>query len=723
MKQIVRRVIDKKGKVSLIEYPVPEYNDDQILVQNFYSLISTGTELSTLSKTPIELVKQTISDPWMRNAVKQTVFSAGLIQTANRVWLEMIKPREIGYSGSGRVLAVGKNIEGIQVGDHVAYASTGHAEVVAPYKNHIVSVSKGIPLRHTAFVTVGGIAMQALRRGEIQFGEIIVVYGLGLVGQLCAMIAKSAGCVVIGIDINNERNEIAKKNGIDYVLNPNDVDIQRKISDLTNKQGVDATFMCASSKSSDIVNSSMEITRKQGRVVIVGYVGLSIHPKNFLLKEIDLRYSRAYGPGSYHNAYEKGRIDYPYGYVRWTERRNLEEVIRLIAEERLNLESLIGGVFSLEETQEAFDNLAKRKMSGIAALIRYSQKDEIELKRTISYNRQGKSQGELGLSIVGAGNHAMATYLPMIHSCKGVKLQGLGGASGKNAVAVSNRYKAQYVTTSLEEILSDKQTDGVIICSNHNNHFDHLRQAILNGTKSVLIEKPMVTTFDDLKSITQLIKAHPLPVSLGVNRRYSSMIKKTKEILNGQVDHVSYHVTVPLIPNDHWSVDEVQGGGRLIAESEHFIDLCNYLIGQEVKYVFAQILGPKPDMLRQLCNYCITIQYESSSATIVFIESGSPNHPREKITIMSKGQIAILEDFALLTYYGKKNGKKGGKKSDMGHKSQLDAFVASLRGEPSDLITWDEAFTATATMLAAEESIRSGSRIDMTDFRDEILSS
>src|SRR5687767_6929648 len=231
---------------------------NQVLIQNAYSLISSGTEMSTLSKTPTELVRQTLSDPWMRHVVKHTIFATGPAQTARRVWAELVMPREIGYSGVGKVVAVGSAVEGLRVGETVAYASRGHAEVVAPSINHTVSVPDGVDLCHAAFVTVGGIAMQSMRRAEPQFGEVVAIYGLGLVGQLCARIAKAAGLVVIGIDLDARRNEMALRAGVDLVVNPAESDAKRRILDFTGKQGVDATIICASSKSDDIVNSAME---------------------------------------------------------------------------------------------------------------------------------------------------------------------------------------------------------------------------------------------------------------------------------------------------------------------------------------------------------------------------------------------------------------------------------------------------------------------------------
>ena len=717
MQQIIRRVIDRKGKVVTLELPEPHLGGNQVLVQNHYSLISSGTELSTLSKTPTELVKQTLSDPWMRNVVKQTVFSTGLSQTARRVWQEMLMPREIGYSGAGKVLAVGEDVEGIQIGETVAYAATGHAEIVAPTINHLVPVPAGVDLRHAGFVTVGGIAIQALRRAEIQFGETVAIYGLGLVGQICAMIAKAAGCIVVGIDISAQRNQLAKDNGADLVVHPGQADLKRQIMDFTAKQGVDATIICASSQSDAIINSAMEITRKQGRVVIVGYVKLNIHPKNFLYNEIDLRYSRAYGPGSYHRGYEQGRIDYPFAYMRWTEKRNLEEFIRLLGIGAMNVEPLIGGSFPVDKVQDAFDAISSGRLPGVAALIEYDTTQTLERRQTVTVRSRSKPHGKVGISIIGCGNHVLAKHLPNLRAMPQVDIRGLASATGKNATMIAKEVGATLITTDIDTLLNDPDTDALLICSSQPEHAAHIQRAIRAG-KAMFVEKPMVTRYGDFKTIAQLMASQPVLFTLGLNRRYSPLVSKLREALTGPINAVTYCITPPFIPPDHWTLDPVDGGGRLITEGEHFIDLCHVLIGRPPLSVSARALGRTPDDIRSLCNFALTISYEGAVANIVFNESGGVGYPREQVTVFSAGQVAVLDDFATLTVYGRKRKVyRSGLQTQLGHKQELEEFVAALRGEPNQLLSWQEAAAASLCMFAAEESIRTGQPVDLHDFQ------
>jgi predicted dehydrogenase/threonine dehydrogenase-like Zn-dependent dehydrogenase len=719
MKQVFRRVIDRRGRVMIADLPAPHVGQEQILVQSHYSLISSGTEMGTLSKTPAELVRQTISDPWMRHVVKQTVLATGPSQTARRVWHEMITPREIGYSGAGTVLALGDHVEGFEIGQTVAYAASGHAEVAAPFVSHVVPVPGSVDLRHAAFVTVGGIAIQALRRADLQFGETVAIYGLGLVGQLAASIAKAAGCVVVGIDINPKANELAATTAAAMTANPSDPEWKRRILDFTGKNGVDATVICASSDSPDVINSAMEITRRQGRVVLVGYVKLDIHPKNFLHREIDLRYSRAYGPGSYDAGYEKGRVDYPFGYVRWTEKRNLEEFIRLLSTGAVDPEPLIAAVYPIERAQEPFDAIRERTLPGVAALISYDP--AADHSATMRINPRPKRDGKVGISLIGIGNHALSTHLPNLRSMRDVEIRGIASATARNASVVAKGLGATMITTDVDDLLADDGTDAVLICSNQPEHYQHTRAAILAG-KAVFLEKPMATRLDDFSELLALMANRDALVTLGLNRRYSPLVDALRESLDGPADFVEYVIAQQFLPAEHWSLDPVDGGGRLISEGEHFIDLCNLLIGKRPVSVTARALGKAPDDIRTLCNYSVTLHYDGAAATIVFDECGAPGFPRERLSVFSRGQVSILDDFGKLTQFGQKKRSQGtGLRKSMGHAEELQQFVRAVRGEPHHLLSWQDASLATTCMFAAQESIRLGAEIDLDQFHRSLL--
>ena len=504
-----------------------------------------------------------------------------------------------------------------------------------------------------------------------------------------------------------------------WSANPKDPDWQRRILEFTGKNGVDATVICASSDSAEIINSSMEITRRQGRVVLVGYVKLDIHPKNFLYREIDLRYSRAYGPGSYDASYEKGRVDYPFGYVRWTEKRNLEEFIRLVSSRAVTVEPLIAAVFPVERTQEAFDAIRGGTLPGVAALVSYD--GDPDRSTTIEVGRRPKGNGKVGISLIGFGNHVLSKHLPNLRSRRDVELRGIASATGRNASVVAKSVGATIITTDIAELLADADTDGVMICSSQPEHFGHIRAAVDAG-KAVFVEKPMVTRLEDFGELLRMMTTRSALVTLGLNRRYSPLVAKLRELIGSPVDFVEYVITQPFVPADHWTLDPVDGGGRLITEGEHFIDLCNLLIGRTPVSVTARALGPTPDDLRTLCNFSLTLHYEGAAATVVFNESGAPHFPRERLTVLGRGQVAILDDFAKLTLYGSQTNKQGtGLRKSMGHAEELEQFVRAIQGEPNHLLSWDDAALATLCMFAAQESIRLGLEIDLTDFRRALL--
>jgi predicted dehydrogenase len=405
--------------------------------------------------------------------------------------------------------------------------------------------------------------------------------------------------------------------------------------------------------------------------------------------------------------------------VRWTEKRNLDEFIRLIATGAVSLEPLIGGVFPVESAQEAFDAVRGGRLSSIAALISYGP--EPDRRRTIEISPRPKRDGKVGISLIGFGNHVLGMHLPNLRSQRDVELRGIASATGRNASVAAKQLGATAITTDVDELLRDPGTDGVLICSSQPEHYEHVRKAVEAG-KAVFVEKPLVTRLEDFSELLKLVQdRHPL-ITLGLNRRYSPMVDTLRKSIDGQIDFVQYVIAQQFLPADHWSLDPIDGGGRLVSEGEHFIDLCNLLIGKEPVSVTARALGKAPDDLRTLCNFAVTLHYEGAVATVVFNESGAPNFPRERVTVLARGQVAILDDFAKLTLHGQRSKKQGtGLRKSMGHAEELQQFVRAIRGETNHLLSWEAASLATTCMFAAQESIRLGAEIDIATFRKALL--
>ena len=608
MQQIIRRVIDKKGKIEIKEIPTPNTSDNQVLIATHYSLISSGTELGTINKDPVEMAKLTLQDPWMRNAVKNLVFSGSFRTTKDIIINELTLFRMIGYSGAGEVINKGKNIIHVNIGDKVAFAAQGHAEQVAAYANHVVKVPDNVNLQNAAFVTVGGIALQGIRKAKIELGEWVLVYGLGLVGQITMQLWQACGAKVIGIHIHHSRLELAKENGLKYAINPGEEEPINGLMRITGGKGVDKTLICAVSKNPEIANNAMKMTRKQGKVVFVGIVKMDLERKPFFLNELDLSFSRAYGPGSYDEAYETGRIEYPYHYVRWTEKQNLAEIMRLMEDNKLNVENLIDSVYPLENAQNAFDKIRSGDMNSVAMLLTYEQNKKIEA-RLINPNQKRKKINKkiINIGIIGTGNFTRNYHIPNLKRISKFKIYALASSSGINSSSIAEKLDVAYNTTDYKEMLKDDEIDAVIIATRHNKHAQIAMEAAKAG-KHVFIEKPIAMTLDDLDNVKSTIQESGVGFMAGFNRRYAPIANKAYKYITQLPIMVNYTVNIQHLPDSHWTLDSEEGGGRLLGEADHFFDLINYFVQSKPINVHAFAL-PVNDITKEgLFNFMVQIK-------------------------------------------------------------------------------------------------------------------
>lgn len=716
MKQVFRRVIDSKGIVQVRELPAPACGDNQVLIRTHFTAISAGTEGATLSKTFPELVRQTLSDPWMRSAVKNLVFGASPIITKNIVWDETTLMRAIGYSGSGTVLEVGNNVDGFSPGDRVAFAAQGHAEIVAPSQNFTVPVPDNVSLEEASLVTIGGIAMQGVRRAEIQLGESVVVFGLGLVGQITAQLVHAAGGHVIGIDINPQRlADLKKLIPACSTVNSQEVDPVQAIHDLTGGYGGDAVLICAASKEPVIANQAMKMCRKQARVVFVGLVKMDLERMPFFRNELDLRFSRAYGPGVMDPAYESGRVDYPYHYVRWTEQRNLAEVLRLISEKRLNVDHLIAGKFSVDDAQGAYDALYGGQLNGPVALLQYRTDvaADGQPKRKIQQHSPGGGSGKVRVGVIGCGNFTRSTHIPNLSNHPEVEVAAIASSSGTNAVSIVERFKIPYSTTDYHEILNDPAIDAVLIATRHNLHGPIASEALRAG-KHVFVEKPAVLNWDQYRELEKAVGDAGRIFCVGYNRRFSPLALKLKGQLNSELPMlINYQVSIPEVPPDHWTLDPVEGGGRLIGEAEHFFDFLNYLTDSEPRRVTAQCITKASESIHSQYNFIVSLDYGNrANATVVYTSYAPPGTPREVITVSQCGRSFSLEDFKKLSVSGQRRIKLFSGFGDMGHRQELNQFILAVRGQTT---TMDVAnpLAASRISLQALDDLEAGTMATM----------
>jgi len=710
VKQVFRRVLDGKGVIKVEDLPVPHCGSDQVLVASKYTAISAGTEGATLSKTFPELVKQTLQDPWMRNAVKGLIFGSSPAVVKNIVWDETTLMRAIGYSGAGIVVDVGKNVSETKPGDRVAFAAEGHAEFVAPSKNYVVPIPQRVGFEEAAFVTLGGIAMQGVRRAEIELGDKVAVIGLGLVGLIVSQLVSAAGGQVTGIDVDAQRLDLLGKLVSDAnTINSTSLDPVEAVTALTGGYGADKVIICAASKDPVIANQAMKMARKQGVVVFVGIVKMDLERMPFFRNELDIRFSRAYGPGVMEPEYEKGRVDYPRHYIRWTQQRNLAEFLRLIEVGKVTVDPLIGGVFDVEKAQTAYDKLYDGSLGGIAALLKYDGSEQLPSATTAAKTVVCDTpieRDKIRIGVIGCGNFTRSTHIPNLDSNKDFQIAAIASSTGVNAVAINKRFSIPYSTTDYHELLSDDNIDAVLIATRHNLHSE-IACAAMKAGKHVFVEKPAALSWEQHEALKQQTTETGPVYMVGYNRRYAPLAVELKSRLQPELPLIiHYQVCVPEIPADHWTLDPAEGGGRLVGEAEHFFDFINYLVGAPHTGVTARCLQREIETKDTQFNFIVEIDYGNRAlGTVTYTSFAAPGSVRESVTVYQAGQTFILQDFKVLRVSANKTKTIRNAFGDMGHKAELEAFVSHLKGDATGRAS--EPLAASAISLEAMDSLKS----------------
>ncbi len=684
MKQVTQTL--RTGVVAINNVPVPNINDKFVLINTTCSVISAGTEKTKIDMGKKSLLQKAKSRPDLVKQVLAKIKTEGLKKTFQTVKSRLDSPSPLGYSSSGNVIAVGGQIEGIQPGDRVACGGAdyaNHAEFSAIPQNLVVKIPENVTYEEAAFTTIGAIALQGVRLAQPKIGETFLVLGLGLLGQIAVQLLRANGCTVIGTDLDSTLVELAKDFGADGVDATRDV--ESFCHALTSGQGVDGVLVCAGSSSNQPIELCGEITRNKGRVVVVGAVKMDIPRENYFKKEISIVISRSYGPGRYDQTYEEGGHDYPYGYVRFTERRNMETILQLISQKKLNVKALITHRFDVDDAPKAYQLIEGKKTEPyLGILLKYDeQKNETNTSVRIETSPTPVDKDKLNISFFGAGNYATASLIPPLENRPDVQFRGLVTASGRSAQGVANKCGFGFCTDDFAELLAD-DTDCIMVTTRHDTHAEAVISSI-NGGKHVYVEKPLALNMDELANIhNAYISNNQIQIMVGFNRRFAPA---TKIIC----DHfslvksplvVNIRVNAGAIPADHWIQDPSIGGGRIIGEGCHFVDLAAALTGSMPRTVFA--LGSAKTEKSPLLNdnLCITLGFENGSvANITYTADGSKAMPKEYIEVFGGGRSAQLYDFKEVVLYGgdaEVTHKKLGAQ-DKGQRAMLDAWVTGLR--------------------------------------------
>jgi len=714
MKQVLQD--PRSGEVEVAEVPAPQLLPGCLLVRIAASLVSAGTERASSEFASKNLVQKAQARPDLVREVLNKFRRDGLLSTLQAVRTRLDQLTALGYSSAGTVVAVGEGVTDISVGDRVACAGAGyavHAEVACVPRLLCAKLPDGgaqISLDEAAFTTVGAVALHGIRVAEVKLGEVVGVIGLGLLGQLTVQMLKAAGCRVLGMDIDPERAQLALGSGA-VAATSSPSEFQELCLQHTHGFGVDAVLITAETASSAPVNLAGQVARDRAIVAAVGTVGMEIERKAYYEKELDFRISRSYGPGRYDAVYEQKGRDYPIGYVRWTETRNMDGFLRLLADGKLDVKSLITHRVPVAEADRAYNIIrGKSREPFLGVIFTYPQDSEIServaLKSALSANAP-PVQGTVAVGVLGAGGFAVGTLLPAMKQIPGVEFVACCAATGAHGRSAGDKFGFRYCTTNEQQVLQDASVNTVVIATRHHLHARQVLAA-LAARKNVFCEKPLCLTEEELAQIVGALHgfaAEPQPLLMvGFNRRFAPMALQMKQFLNlGEPLVMHYRVNAGFIPADHWVHDPEQGGGRIRGEVCHFVDFLTFLAGATPVSVEAQ---PLPNSGRYSDdNVVVSLRFENGSlGTIHYVANGDKSFSKERLEVFGAGAVAVLDDFRRLELVrsGRSQVVRSRLKQDKGHLSEWKAFAESIRtGKPAPIPISEVVASTLATLRTA----------------------
>jgi predicted dehydrogenase/threonine dehydrogenase-like Zn-dependent dehydrogenase len=696
------------GEMLIQEIPYPQLGKGMIIVKNHYSIISAGTEGSTVTAARKSLIGKAKERPQQVKQVLDVLRKQGPIQTYRAVMKKLDAYSPLGYSSAGEVVEVGEDVTEFEVGDLVACAGAGyanHAEIITVPKNLCVKLSENSNLKNAAYNTLGAISLQGVRQADLRLGETCAVIGLGLLGQIACLLLRSSGVNVIGIDISESSvNTAIKNDAVDLGLKRDISGIEDRILTYTKGIGVDAVIIAAATSSLDPINFAGVIARKKGKVVVLGAVPTGFDRDPFWYrKELELKMACSYGPGRYDLNYEEKGIDYPAAYVRWTEKRNMEAFQHLLATNRIDIDYLTTHEFPFDDAPKAFDLVVNKTESYIGIALKYDANKKHSQEKIVVNN--STAQGKINISFIGAGSYAQGNLLPNIPSNEKVQRIGVLTNTGTTSKRVAEKFKFQFCATKEDDIF-DEKTNTIFIATRHDSHADYVIKGLMKS-KNIFVEKPLCLNEEELVVIKEAQRKSGTALMVGFNRRFSPLSTIVKSKYGNAPMTMIYRVNAGSIPADTWIQDMEIGGGRIIGEACHFIDYLTFLNGSLPTKVSAQAL-PDPNGLNDTVN--IMIQFENGSTGIIaYYANGSKELPKEYIELFCLGSTAIISDFRELKIYGK--GKATSKKlfnQNKGQQEMVEAFMNGILKNGSAPIAIDEIYAVTSASFKVLESINNG---------------
>ena len=707
------QAIVKKGKVLGEQISAPHVSKGSVLVKVVNSCISAGTEISGVHGSGKSLIKRALEQPKNIKKVIDMTRSEGIAKTYNLVKGHVNSGNPTGYSISGVVIAVGEGVSGFKVGESIAAAGAGlanHAEYVDVPQNLVMKTPKGMSFENASTVTLGGIAMQGVRRSELKLGEMCVVVGAGILGLLAVQMLRLSGARVAVTDFDDRRLAIAKKYGAELIINPSREDVVESIINWSDGYGSDAVLFTAATGSSEPLSQSFQMCKKKGKVILVGVVGMEIKREDMYAKELDFLISTSYGPGRYDKAYEEKGLDYPYSYVRWTENRNMTEYLRLVHTGAIKLDKLIDAKYNIDNVTEAFESLQTTGAKPLMVLLNYGMTDLEDLDSYLNHDRKVVLNNNtikkdiINIALIGAGGFATSMHLPNIAKLSSkYNLHAVMNRTGHKAKAVAEQYKANYATTSYEDVLNDKDVDLVLISTRHDSHAELSLKALQAG-KNVFVEKPLATTQEELDLIKDFYESNKpnKPVLFtGFNRRFSKYTTEIKKHTDNRINPmmIRYRMNAGFIPLDHWVHED---GGRMVGEACHIIDLMTTLTNSKIESISVESLTSTTNKYSSSDNKSITLKYaDGSVASIEYLANGSKDLAKEFMEVHFDGKSIMMDDYKTLQGYGVKLKEITTKTSQKGQLEELEVLYETIKGNKKEwpIELWDIMQTTEVTFI------------------------
>ena len=717
MKQLLQNM--KTGQAVVAEVPTPTPGDGMALIRTANSLVSAGTERMLVSFAKQGLLGKARSRPDLIREVLNKARREGLLTTIEAALNKLDQPFALGYSSAGTIIKTGPGLVGFKAGDRVACAGGGyavHAEYAIIPQNLMVPIPEPVNFEEAAFATIGAIAMQGFRLSEVGVGARVGIIGLGLLGLLTTGIARAAGCQVLGVELDPARADLALQVGANKAVNREQaIEAARSF---TQGDGLDAILICADTSDNDPLILAGEIARDRAKVVVVGSVGMEVPRKPYYEKELELVVSRSYGPGRYDPAYEEKAHDYPIGYVRWTETRNIAAFLTLLAEDKLDVSPLISHRVAIEEGARAYAIIIGDQPY-LGVLLTYEEQDlpdERRILNTAAPSVRVRPDEILALGVLGAGNYALSTFLPVVKRIGGIAPVGIASASGVSAHYAARRFGFGFAASKAETLLDDPVINMIAILTRHHLHSQQIQAAIQAG-KHVYCEKPLAINTAELKQIEQMLQGENQPLlTVGFNRRFAPLAQHLKAFVDTRHEplYMHYRLNANVLPKGHWLLDPEVGGGRIIGEGCHFIDFLTFLVGESPVEVLTQ--GLPDGGIYSEDNVIMTFRFPDQSLGLVsYLANGDKSFPKEYLEVFFGGQVATLNDWRLLETVakGRRKVKRHLLRQDKGHSNAWRAFLAAVQGQEELPIPYEQLLGVTRASFAALESLRSGKRVEI----------